>query len=277
MMTETFDAERQLHFGRAGDRLGLTALLRLDSRIGAGGVDEGQDRQFEAVGEFHQAYRLAVALGPRHAEIVPDSRPVVAPFSWPSTQTASPRKRPKPPTMASSSPKARSPASGEVLDQAGAVIHEMRALRVTGDERLLPGRQRCVEPSGPPPPWLPAAPRRRRSPPRPGFRRAPAAPRPWLPVRRRAFRSRDSRASHRGEKKRQAGLGEAALGKPARRSGADTGDLNAPSQGTVLGAARSAIVRQAGLPPTHLDFACPRALIHQDPCGVGARLIGQGE
>ncbi len=37
---------------------------------------------------------------------------VVAPFSWPTTQMASPRKRPKPPISASSSPNLRSPAIG---------------------------------------------------------------------------------------------------------------------------------------------------------------------
>ena len=37
---------------------------------------------------------------------------VVEPFSWPMTQMLSPRKRPKPPTIASSSPNLRSPASG---------------------------------------------------------------------------------------------------------------------------------------------------------------------
>jgi hypothetical protein len=37
---------------------------------------------------------------------------VESPFSWPMTQTGAPRKRPNPPTMASSSPNLRSPASG---------------------------------------------------------------------------------------------------------------------------------------------------------------------
>ena len=37
---------------------------------------------------------------------------VVAPFSWPTTQIGSPRKRPKPPTSASSSANLRSPAIG---------------------------------------------------------------------------------------------------------------------------------------------------------------------
>ncbi len=54
----------------ARDGLGLAALLRVDARVGARGVDEGDERQLEAVGEAHEALRLAVALGPGHAEIV---------------------------------------------------------------------------------------------------------------------------------------------------------------------------------------------------------------
>ena len=58
------------HVGRAGDRLGLAALLGVDAGKGAGGVDQRNDRQAEAVGEFHQPRRLAIAFGARHAEIV---------------------------------------------------------------------------------------------------------------------------------------------------------------------------------------------------------------
>ena len=64
------DAEREAGVGRAGDRLGLAALLGVDAGKGAGGVDEGDDRKLEAVGKLHEAGRLAIALGPGHAEIV---------------------------------------------------------------------------------------------------------------------------------------------------------------------------------------------------------------
>jgi hypothetical protein len=37
--------------------------------IGAGRVDQRDHRQAEPVGQVHQAHRLAVALGPGHAEI----------------------------------------------------------------------------------------------------------------------------------------------------------------------------------------------------------------
>ena len=66
-------AEREAGLGRAGDGLGLAALLGLDAGKGARGVDQRDDRQVEAVGELHQPHRLAVALGPRHAEIVLDA------------------------------------------------------------------------------------------------------------------------------------------------------------------------------------------------------------
>jgi len=43
-----------------------------DTRVGARGVDEGQDRHLEALGHFHQAASLAVAFGTRHAEVATD-------------------------------------------------------------------------------------------------------------------------------------------------------------------------------------------------------------
>ena len=53
----------------AADGFGLAALLGADAGIGAGRVDEGEHRQPELLGQLHQAQRLAVALGPRHAEV----------------------------------------------------------------------------------------------------------------------------------------------------------------------------------------------------------------
>ena len=75
MMTETTrHADLQALLGGAGDRLGLAALLGALAGVGAGGVDEGDDRQAEAVGEVHQPDRLAVALGAGHAEVARDAR-----------------------------------------------------------------------------------------------------------------------------------------------------------------------------------------------------------
>src|SRR5690606_36467062 len=45
------------------------ALLGIDARVGAGGVDEGQDRHLEALGQLHQTAGLAVAFRARHAEV----------------------------------------------------------------------------------------------------------------------------------------------------------------------------------------------------------------
>ena len=56
----------------AADRLGLAALLGADAGIGAGRVDEREERQAELLGELHQPQRLAIALGPRHAEVAVD-------------------------------------------------------------------------------------------------------------------------------------------------------------------------------------------------------------
>ena len=62
------------------------------------------------------------------------------------TQMLSPRNRPKPPTIASSSLNLRSPANGDELrDQRVDVVEAMRPLRMAGDLRLLPRRQLGVE------------------------------------------------------------------------------------------------------------------------------------
>jgi hypothetical protein len=65
--------ERQAGVDRTRHRLGLAARFGVDAGIGARGVDQGDHRYAEAVGELHQALRLAVALGPGHAEIVLDA------------------------------------------------------------------------------------------------------------------------------------------------------------------------------------------------------------
>src|SRR5690606_12386204 len=51
------------------DRLGDAALLTVDTGIGAGRIDQRDDRQFETLRRLHQTQRLAVALRLRHAEI----------------------------------------------------------------------------------------------------------------------------------------------------------------------------------------------------------------
>jgi len=56
----------------AADRLRLAALLGVDPRVGARRVDEGEDGKREFLRELEEAQRLAVALGPRHAEVAQD-------------------------------------------------------------------------------------------------------------------------------------------------------------------------------------------------------------
>src|SRR6202000_1924057 len=67
------DAERQAGIGGARDRLGLSAFLRADAWVSGRGIDDGEHGNAETVGHFHQANRLAVALGTRHAEIMLDA------------------------------------------------------------------------------------------------------------------------------------------------------------------------------------------------------------
>ena len=64
----------QADLGRAGDGLGLPALLGALAGIGTGSVDKGDDRQAEAVRGLHQAHGLSVTLWPGHAEISLDPR-----------------------------------------------------------------------------------------------------------------------------------------------------------------------------------------------------------
>ena len=53
----------------ARDGLALAALLGADARIRARRVDEGDERQAETLGHLHEAQRLAIALGLRHAVV----------------------------------------------------------------------------------------------------------------------------------------------------------------------------------------------------------------
>jgi hypothetical protein len=64
----------------ARDRFALATFFRADAGIRAGRVDEGEDRQLEALGELHEAQRLAVTLRTRHAEVALDLAFGVAAF-----------------------------------------------------------------------------------------------------------------------------------------------------------------------------------------------------
>ena len=54
------------------DRLSDAALFGFDARIGRRRVDEHDDRPAELLGQPHHAQRLAIALGPRVAEVPED-------------------------------------------------------------------------------------------------------------------------------------------------------------------------------------------------------------
>ena len=64
----------------APDGFGLAALLGVDAGVGAGGVNEGEDGQGEFFCQPHEAQRLAVALGARHAEVARGALACVAPL-----------------------------------------------------------------------------------------------------------------------------------------------------------------------------------------------------
>ncbi|GJE72516.1 hypothetical protein CHKEEEPN_4073 [Methylorubrum podarium] len=139
-------AEREAGFRGAGDGFGLAALLGLDAGEGAGGVDEGEDRQAEAVGGLHQPHRLAVALGPGHAEIVPQPR--LGGRALLLADHADRAAAEAPEAAEDRLVLAEAAIAGqrrEFLDEAGTVIDEMWSLRVTGDLRLLPGGEGGVD------------------------------------------------------------------------------------------------------------------------------------
>ena len=138
--------ERQAGVGGARDRFRLAALLGADAGIGAGGIDDRQHGNAESIGHLHQPDRLAVALGPRHAEIMLDAgfgggalfladhadalaaeaaEPAHQRFVLAEFAVAGERR--------------------EFGDQRIDEIGEMRALRVARHQRLLPRRQVGVE------------------------------------------------------------------------------------------------------------------------------------
>ena len=67
----------------ARDGFGHSALFRAEPRVGAGRVDEGDDRLAELGPQLHEAQGLAVSLGVRHAEVARDVLPGVAPLLVP--------------------------------------------------------------------------------------------------------------------------------------------------------------------------------------------------
>ena len=134
--------ESQAGLDGARDRRGLAALLGADPGIGAGAVDQRDDRQPEAVGEAHEALRLAVALGARHAEVVLDPAVGVGALlladdhhgvAAEAADAADDR-----PVLAE---QAVAGERREVLDQVGDIIRGMGTVGVARDLGLLPRGQ----------------------------------------------------------------------------------------------------------------------------------------
>src|SRR4029079_10615352 len=103
-------------------------------------------REAKAIGHFHQAYSLSISLRTRHAKIVLDPAFGVGPFFMADDAD----------TFAAEASKASNnggvlaelPVTGE-RDEAGDepvdVVGAMRALRMAGDLRFLPGRELGVQ------------------------------------------------------------------------------------------------------------------------------------
>ena len=135
-------AERQAAVGRAGDGLGLAALLRADAGVGAGGVDQREHRQAESVGEVHQPHGLAIALRLRHAEVVLDAALGVGALlvadhhHRAAAEAAEPAHDGRVLGEVAVAGQRR-----EILDQRIDVVEAMRPVGMARDLRLLPGRE----------------------------------------------------------------------------------------------------------------------------------------
>ena len=134
----------------AGDRLGDAAFLGFGARMRARDVDEGDDRQAEALGELHDPHRLAVALGMRHPEVAPDVLVGVGALLLADDATGRPSSRASPATIASSSPNRRSPWSS--TNSSVIAVDELERPRPAQVARQLdprPDRRRPVGDGGP--------------------------------------------------------------------------------------------------------------------------------
>ena len=74
----------------AGDSLALPPLFRIDARVGAGGIDQANNRYIETFSQLHQTQCLAVTLGSRHAEIAVDFLLRITAFLMPDNHHRNP-------------------------------------------------------------------------------------------------------------------------------------------------------------------------------------------
>ena len=126
--------------------LGLAAFFCTDARIGARGIDEGDDRQFKPPGQFHQPNRLAVALRSGHAEIALQARlGVVALFLADHHHRLAVETARAADDCQILGELAVAGHGREIADQATDVVAAMRPLGVPGDLGLLPRIELVVE------------------------------------------------------------------------------------------------------------------------------------
>ena len=73
-----------------GDRLGDAVLFGFRTRVRTRGVDQGEERQVQALGKLKGAHRLAIPLWVRHAESAANVALGVGPLLGPHHHNASP-------------------------------------------------------------------------------------------------------------------------------------------------------------------------------------------
>src|SRR5258708_3651188 len=120
-------------------------LLGADAGIGAGGIDQGQDRQLEPVGQLHQPPGLAVALGPGHAEIVPHAGFRRSPLLGAEDHRGEAAEAADAADHgAVFGEGAIAGKRGELFDQLGDHLGGMRPLRMARHQHLLPGAELLI-------------------------------------------------------------------------------------------------------------------------------------
>ena len=144
------DDDRHLQHGHldqvAGDRLGLAALLGVEPGIGAGGVDEGEDRAAELLRQLHHPQRLAVPLGARLAEVAVDPLLGVAPLLMADHRHAPAAELREPGHDGGIVPERAvavdlDPVGHQRLD----VVEGVRAVLMAGHQGLLPAVEAAVD------------------------------------------------------------------------------------------------------------------------------------
>ncbi|KAF4530411.1 hypothetical protein B566_EDAN018552 [Ephemera danica] len=124
----------------------LAALLCANAWVGARRVHEGEHRQMKLLGQLHQPQRLAVALGPGHAEIAQPAFLRIAPLLVPQHHAG----------LAIEAGHAADDGQiisvvaitmqfMEIGEAFAYVVQRVGPLRVAGDLRHLPGRQARID------------------------------------------------------------------------------------------------------------------------------------